>query len=67
MLREKGMDVAFRERTFATVDHIVPTDVRSRPFLDQEAEELTKALEKNVQQFGVEFFGLDSPIRVSFM
>jgi 3-isopropylmalate/(R)-2-methylmalate dehydratase large subunit len=60
MLREKGMDVAFPERTFATVDHIVPTDIRTRPFLDSEAEELTQALEKNVQQFGVEFFGLDS-------
>ena len=61
MLRENGLDVAFPERTFATVDHIVPTDIRSRPFLDSEAEELTKALEKNVKQFGVEFFGLDSP------
>ena len=61
MLREKGMDVAFPERTFATVDHIVPTDFRTRPFLDAEAEELTRTLEKNVQQFGVEFFGLESP------
>jgi 3-isopropylmalate/(R)-2-methylmalate dehydratase large subunit len=60
MLREKGMDIAFPERTFATVDHIVPTDVRTRPFLDSEAEELTQALEKNVKQFGVEFFGIDS-------
>jgi 3-isopropylmalate/(R)-2-methylmalate dehydratase large subunit len=60
MLREQGMDVAFPERTFATVDHIVPTDIRTRPFLDSEAEELTQALEKNVRQFGVEFFGLDS-------
>src|SRR3970040_2482328 len=60
LLREKGMDVAFLERTFATVDHIVPTDIRTRPFLDPEAEELTQALEKNVKKFGVEFFGLDS-------
>ena len=60
MLREKGMDVAFRDRTFATVDHIVPTDLRRRPFLDKEAEELIQALEKNVAQFGVEFFGVDS-------
>lgn len=60
MLREKGMDIAFPERTFATLDHIVPTDVRTRPFLDSEAEELTKALERNVEQFGVEFFGLSS-------
>jgi 3-isopropylmalate/(R)-2-methylmalate dehydratase large subunit len=60
MLRENGMDVAFRNRTFATVDHIVPTDVRQRPFLDKEAEELIQVLEKNVEQFGVEFFGLES-------
>ena len=60
MLREKGMDVAFPERTFATVDHIVPTDVRTRPFLDSEAEELIQALENNVSQFGIEFFGLNS-------
>jgi 3-isopropylmalate/(R)-2-methylmalate dehydratase large subunit len=60
MLREKGMDVAFRDRTFATVDHIVPTDIRKRPFLDDEAELLIQALENNVKQFGVEFFGLDS-------
>jgi 3-isopropylmalate/(R)-2-methylmalate dehydratase large subunit len=61
MLREKGLDVAFPERTFATLDHIVPTDIRTRPFLDSEAEELTRSLERNVQEFGVEFFGLASP------
>ncbi len=60
MLREKGMDIAFPERTFATVDHIVPTDMRSRPFLDTQAEELMQALEKNIREFGIEFFGLDS-------
>ena len=58
MLREQGMDVAFPERTFATVDHIVPTHVRTRPFLDSEAEELHQALERNVAQFGIEFFHL---------
>jgi 3-isopropylmalate/(R)-2-methylmalate dehydratase large subunit len=60
MLREKGFDVAFPERTFATVDHIVPTDVRTRPFLDVQAEELIQVLEKNVGEFGIDFFGLDS-------
>src|ERR1051326_8871081 len=60
MLRESGYDVAFPERTFATVDHIVPTDVRTRPFLDAQAEELIQVLEKNVGQFGIDFFGLDS-------
>ncbi|HEX9445402.1 MAG TPA: 3-isopropylmalate dehydratase large subunit [Candidatus Binatia bacterium] len=60
MLREKGFEVAFPERTFATVDHIVPTDVRTRPFLDAQAEELIRVLEKNVGQFGIDFFGLES-------
>jgi 3-isopropylmalate/(R)-2-methylmalate dehydratase large subunit len=60
MLRERGFDVAYPERTFATVDHIVPTDVRTRPFLDSQAEELTRVLEKNVGEFGIDFFGLDS-------
>ena len=60
MLREKGLKVAFPERTFATVDHVVPTDIRTRPFLDEQAEELTQALEKNVGQFDIEFFGLGS-------
>jgi 3-isopropylmalate/(R)-2-methylmalate dehydratase large subunit len=60
MLRETGMDIPFRDRTFATVDHIVPTDVRQRPFLDPEAEELISVLERNVAQYGVEFFGVES-------
>ncbi|NIO10700.1 MAG: 3-isopropylmalate dehydratase large subunit [Deltaproteobacteria bacterium] len=60
MLREQGLDIAFPQRTFGTVDHIVPTDLRSRPFLDSQAEELMQALERNVGEFGVEFFGLDS-------
>ncbi len=60
MLRESGLDVPFPERTFATVDHIVPTDVRSRPFLDSLAEELLQALEANVAQFGIEYYGLGS-------
>src|SRR3989338_8119598 len=55
MLREKGLDIAFPQRTFATGDHIVPTDMRSRPFLDSQAEELIRALEKNTSQFGIEF------------
>ncbi len=60
MLREKGLGIAFPERTFATVDHIVPTDLRSRPFLDSQAEEMMVALEKNARQFDIEFYGLDS-------
>jgi len=60
MLRERGLKVAYPERTFATVDHIVPTDMRTRPFLDSQAEELTRLLENNTRQFGIDFYGVDS-------
>jgi 3-isopropylmalate/(R)-2-methylmalate dehydratase large subunit len=60
MLRERGLKVAFPERTFATADHIVPTDMRTRPFLDAQAEAMMAALERNAREFGIEFYGLES-------
>ena len=30
MLKDKGLKVAYPSRTFATVDHIIPTDSQSR-------------------------------------
>ena len=41
MLRQQGWTRRVPERTFATVDHIVPTSVQTRPFLDLTAEEMT--------------------------
>ena len=38
MLREMGLPVRFPKRTFATVDHIIPTDSRERPLADALAE-----------------------------
>src|SRR5438093_9119186 len=61
MLRQHGWRVAFPERTFATVDHIVPTDTRRRPFIDVMAEEMTTALEKNCREFGIRLSGPDGP------
>src|SRR6056297_665343 len=58
MLEERGLPVMYPERTFATVDHIVPTADQSRPFEDSLAEEMLQALEKNTEEYGVEFFGL---------
>ncbi len=57
-LRERGWTVAFPNRTFATVDHIVPTTVRKRPFLDVMAEGMMSALEKNCKDFGVSLWNL---------
>jgi 3-isopropylmalate/(R)-2-methylmalate dehydratase large subunit len=60
MLRLRGQGVAFPDRTFATVDHIVPTDGQPRPFADQMAEQMMAALDRNCREFGVPLFGLGS-------
>src|SRR4051812_47710021 len=60
MMREQGLKVAFPERTFATADHIVPTEMRARPFADEQAEEMMQVLERGTRDYGIEFYGLDS-------
>src|SRR5437867_3942616 len=60
MLRQHGWGVAYPDRTFGTVDHIVPTTARQRPFLDVAAEEMTVALERNCREFGVSLWTPDS-------
>jgi len=59
-LRELKLPVRMPERTFATLDHIIPTTAQQRPFADEVAEEMTVHLTRNAQQSGVPFFGLDS-------
>ncbi len=56
MLRERGLRVLHPERTFATVDHIVPTHTRARPLADPMAEEMLQHLERNVAEHGIRFF-----------
>src|SRR5690348_8497928 len=58
-LRARGWRVARPDRTFATVDHIIPTRQRTRPFLDVLAEDMIAALERNCRDFGVRLAGLD--------
>ncbi len=60
MLRERGLKVLHPERTFATVDHIVPTKNQQRPYADTLAEEMMLHLEKNCKEFGVTLFNIDS-------
>ncbi|WP_458190534.1 3-isopropylmalate dehydratase large subunit [Haladaptatus sp. NG-WS-4] len=55
MLRERDMEVAYPDRTHATVDHIVPTADQSRPYDDQSAEEMMAELEGNVRESGIDF------------
>ena len=58
MIRARGWRVAFPERTFATVDHIVPRAKQRRPFIDVMAEDMMSALERNCREFGIPLFGL---------
>jgi 3-isopropylmalate/(R)-2-methylmalate dehydratase large subunit len=60
MLRDLGLKVLYPHRTFATVDHIVPTDERQEPFSDELADEMIKALRQNCREHGVTFFDLDT-------
>lgn len=58
MLREAGLTVAFPKRTFATVDHIIPTTKqgRTRPLSDDMAEQMFVHIEKNTSDYGIRFF-----------
>jgi 3-isopropylmalate/(R)-2-methylmalate dehydratase large subunit len=57
MLRDRSLTVLHPERTFATVDHIIPTHAKSRPLADPMAEEMLVALERNARDAGIRFFG----------
>ena len=60
MLRRRAAAVAFPERTYATVDHIVPTLDQRRPFADELAEQMMAALERNCRQFGIRLSDLST-------
>lgn len=60
MLQERGLKVMFPDRTIATVDHIVPTTNQARPFVDDLAEEMMQALEKNCKDNNIRFFNIGS-------
>ena len=44
MLRDLGLTVKYPKRTFATVDHIVPTETHVEPFADPLAQEMITAM-----------------------
>src|SRR5579864_9458609 len=60
MLRQNGWSVPFPERTFGTIDHIVPTLTQKRPFLDVMAEAMETSLERNCADYGISLWTPDS-------
>lgn len=62
-LRMSGRTVRKPERTFATVDHNVPTWSRSLPITDAVARAQIEALERNCKEFGILLWGLQNPLQ----
>ena len=60
MLKDKGLSVAYPERTFATVDHIIPTTNQARPLADDMAEKMIAVLADATSEHAIEFFPPES-------
>src|SRR5262245_12808485 len=60
MMRELGLKVRMPERTFGTLDHIIPTTSQVRPYADPMAEEMAAQMIKNTKDFALPLFDLES-------
>ncbi|HSN78506.1 MAG TPA: 3-isopropylmalate dehydratase large subunit [Anaerolineae bacterium] len=63
MLRERGLQVRRPDRTFATMDHAIPTrnvDITLWPI---DAATQVRTLRDNCQDFGVTLFDIDGPVQ----
>ncbi len=60
MLRDLGLSVKYPQRTFATVDHIVPTHSLIEPFEDPLADAMIKELRKNCEEFDITMWDIHS-------
>ena len=60
-LRLSGRRVRRPDRTFATMDHNVPTTDRTLPITDLIAKKQMDTLAQNCQEFGITLYDLDSP------
>src|SRR5215467_8100661 len=58
MLKDANLKVRMPERTFATLDHIIPTTDQTRPCADPEAEEMAQHMYRNMKDFGVPLFDM---------
>ncbi len=60
MLKDLGLKVKRPDRTFATVDHIIPTLSQVEPFADEMAQSMISELRRNCAAAGIKFFDLRS-------
>lgn len=62
-LRERGLKVRRPILTLATMDHSIPTTPLSIPMADTQAAAQLQQLAENCKEFGIELYGMDSPMR----
>ncbi len=60
MLRDLNLPVKYPHRTFATVDHIVPTESQQQPFEDPLADAMINELRSNVEANNIQYFSLNT-------
>jgi 3-isopropylmalate/(R)-2-methylmalate dehydratase large subunit len=60
MLKDLKLKVRMPQRTFGTLDHIIPTLSQTRPYADPMAEEMAEHMIRNTRDFGLPLFNLDS-------
>src|SRR5207247_7640844 len=60
MLKELKLKVRMPERTFATLDHIIPATDQTRPYADPLAEEMAVHMIRNAKDFGVPLFDMST-------
>lgn len=60
-LRRRGITVARPERTWATMDHNVPTKDQDKPIREMMSRKQIEMLEKNCKEFGIRLYDLSHP------
>ncbi len=58
MLKDQKLKVRMPERTFGTLDHIIPTTDQTRPYADPLAEEMAAHMIRNTKDFGLPLFDM---------
>src|SRR6201993_3070385 len=60
MLRDSKLKVRMPERTFGTLDHIIPTTDQTRPYADPLAEDMAEHMIRNMKDFSLPLFDMAS-------
>jgi 3-isopropylmalate/(R)-2-methylmalate dehydratase large subunit len=60
-LKKRGIDVFRTNRTWATMDHNVPTKDQDKPIREEMSRKQVDMLKKNCEEFNVRLYGLGHP------